>query len=511
MSMAPQLAMRQGQSLVMTPQLLQSIRLLQLSQLELDQFIAAEIEKNPLLKRDDADVLPDADHWGVSIEPDTGPQNTGPQDYSHQDTGPHAAAISLELDVSAAALSEKLDASLDNVFPDAAMAEPARLQRGEVSSNITDLEDTRAESISLKAHLSAQIALLRLSQEDRAIAATLTDALDDNGYLTVTLSEMAEAFSVSESAVRRLLNRLQTLEPAGVYAQSLSDCLALQLKAKDRFDPAMEALIENLPLLAKRDFAALQPLCGVNSEDLLDMLAEIRRLDPKPGAAFISSGAEPVVPDVIVGEASDGGWSVQLNPDALPRVLVDKVYYASIAPHARTNEDKVFLSECLKNANWLERSLDQRAKTILKVASEIVRQQDGFFAHGVSQLRPLSLRALADLVEMHESTISRVTVNKFMATPRGTFELRYFFTAAIQNSEEGEAHSAESVRHRIRAMIENELAKKVLSDDAIVDALMAEKIDIARRTVAKYRESMGIASSVERRREKKALASRAFS
>jgi RNA polymerase sigma-54 factor len=494
MSMVQQLGLRQGQSLVMTPQLLQSIRLLQLSQLELDQFIAAEIEKNPLLKREDgAEAVADADYWLPKSETGEAPATDG-------------STISTELDTSITALSEKLDAPLDNVFPDAIMAEPARLQRGETFSGGDEIEETRAESVTLKAYLNGQIALLRLSNEERPIASTLTDALDDNGYLSATLAEIAEAFVVPVNAVANLLVRLQTLEPAGAYARNLAECLALQLKAKDRFDPAMQALLDNLPLLAKRDFASLQPICGVDSADLLDMLAEIKRLDPKPGAAFLSSGAEAIVPDVIVAQAADGGWSVQLNPDALPRVLVDKVYYASIAPHARTDQDKLFLSECLKNANWLERSLDQRAKTILKVASEIIRQQDGFFVHGVSHLRPLSLRALADLVEMHESTISRVTVNKFMASPRGTFELRYFFTAAIQSSENGETHSAESVRHRIRAMIDNEKAKKVLSDDAIVDALLAEKIDIARRTVAKYRESMGIASSVERRREKKALA-----
>lgn len=499
MSMAPQLAVRQGQSLVMTPQLLQSIRLLQLSQLELDQFIAAEIEKNPLLKRDDgAENQPDAEFWLPSSEPpETGASEAGVAE---------STAVSAELDVSLTALSETLDAPLENVFPDSVMAEPARLQRGEANLSGAEIEDQCAETLSLKAYLDGQIALLRFSIQDRAIAAVLTDALDDNGYLTVTAAEIAAAFSVAEASVERVLTRLQTLEPAGAYARSLSECLALQLASKDRLDPAMQALLNHLPLLAKRDFAALQSLCGVDNADLLDMLSEIRRLDPKPGAAFIRSGAEAVVPDVIVSEAADGGWSVQLNPDCLPRILVDKVYYAKIAPRARSDDDKVFLSECLKNGYWLERSLDQRAKTILKVASEIVRQQDGFFVNGVSHLRPLSLRALADLVEMHESTISRVTVNKFMATPRGTFELRYFFTAAIQSSDDSQAHSAESVRHRIRSMIDNEKAKKVLSDDAIVDALLSENIDIARRTVAKYRESMGIASSVERRREKKALA-----
>jgi RNA polymerase sigma-54 factor len=300
-------------------------------------------------------------------------------------------AVSVELDVSSDALSGKLDAPLENVFPDAHMAEPARLQRGETNFSNDELEDNWAEPVTLKAHLNAQIALLRFSPADRAIAATLTDALDDNGYLTVVLADLAKALSADVSVVENALSRLQTLEPAGVYARTLAECLALQLAAHNRLDPAMQALLDHLPHLAKRDFTALQAICGVENADLLDMLAEIRRLDPKPGAAFLSYGAEPVVPDVIVGEAADGGWSVHLNPDALPRVLVDKVYYASIAPHARSQDDKIFLSECLKNANWLERSLDQRAKTILKVASEIVRQQDGFFVHGVSHLRPLSL------------------------------------------------------------------------------------------------------------------------
>ncbi|MCU0831771.1 MAG: RNA polymerase factor sigma-54 [Rhizobiaceae bacterium] len=509
MSISAQLQLRQGQALVMTPQLLQSIRLLQLSQLELEQFIASEIEKNPFLRRDDGADTPDDPSWHVA-----GDQPQG----SAEQAGDVSAdnVVSAELDVSAQALSSNLDAPLDTVFPDALpetlpglgdMGRGSAMQRDPFAALPDDLEDRLSAPPTLAEHLRAQLPLLRLSLADAALAHVLIDALDDNGYLPGDAADYGAELGVDEAGCEVLLRRLHTLEPAGVFARSLAECLALQLKAKNRLDPAMQALLAHLPLLAKRDFAALSPICSVDRDDLMDMLTEIRHLDPKPGAAFARSGAEPVVPDVVVGAAPAGGWAVTLNPDALPRVLVDRPYHARISGSARNEEDRLFLSECLKNATWLERSLDQRARTVLKVATEIVRQQDAFFVHGVSGLRPLTLRMLAELVEMHESTISRVTVNKFMATPRGTFELRYFFTAAIASADDaGDAHSAEAVRHRIRALIEAETARNVLSDDAIVDALKGEKIDIARRTVAKYREAMGIASSVERRREKRAVA-----
>jgi RNA polymerase sigma-54 factor len=491
------LQLRQGQSLVMTPQLLQSIRLLQLSHGELERFIDAEMEKNPLLRRADAALDgtagEDLPHWQPSGSDPVTPVSSEPVVEN---------LVSAELDTSPEDLAAKLDAPLDNVFPDAVPS--LRQPRGEGGEGL-DLEDARSAAPTLKSHLRDQAALLRLAPAASRIAGELIDALDDNGYLPADFDGLCADIGISAAAGEAVLACLQDLEPAGVFARSLAECLALQLKARDRLDPAMAALLAHLPLLAKRDFAALAPLCGVDRDDLIDMLGEIRRLDPKPGAAFLSEGAEPVVPDVVVSVAADGGWAVQLNPDALPRVLVDRPYHARVQAGARSDDDRLFLSECLKSATWLERSLDQRAKTILKVASEIVRQQDAFFIHGVSHLRPMNLRALAELVDMHESTISRVTVAKYMATPRGTFEMRYFFTAAIAGSDDAQAHSAESVRHRIRALIDAETAKDVLSDDALVDALKAEKIDIARRTVAKYREAMGIASSVERRREKRAL------
>jgi RNA polymerase sigma-54 factor len=301
---------------------------------------------------------------------------------------------------------------------------------------------------------------------------------------------------------------VQKFDPSGVGARNLAECLAIQLREFDRFDPAMEALVANLPLLAKRDYAALRKICGVDDEDLADMAAEIRRLDPKPGRAFGGGAIQPVVPDVIVRAAPDGSWLVELESDVLPRVLINQTYATQISKHKGNEADKSFVSNCLQTANWLTKSLEQRARTILKVASEIVRQQDAFFAHGVEHLRPLNLKTIADAIGMHESTVSRVTSNKYMSTPRGLFELKYFFTASIAAHSGGEAHSAESVRFRIKQMIDQENPNDILSDDAIVAKLKASNIDIARRTVAKYRESLRIPSSVERRREKMALLQR---
>ena len=283
-------------------------------------------------------------------------------------------------------------------------------------------------------------------------------------------------------------------------ARSLQECLSLQLIERDRFDPAMQKLMENLEIAARRDFRRLADLCGVDQEDVVDMLSELRTLTPRPGSAFAGEPAPTVTPDVYVREMSDGAFSVELNADTLPRVLLDRTYYAEISRVSRTEEDKTFISECQASANWLIKSLDQRARTILKVSSEIVRQQDGFFVHGVRALRPLNLKTVADAVEMHESTVSRVTSNKYVATPRGVFELKYFFSASIPATQGGESHSAEAVRHRIKEMIEKESREAVLSDDQIVERLRAHGIDIARRTVAKYRESLRIPSSVERRR-----------
>ena len=299
-----------------------------------------------------------------------------------------------------------------------------------------------------------------------------------------------------------MLAIVQGFDPPGVCARNLTECLAIQLKERDRFDPAMAVLVAHLDLLAKRDLAALRRICAVSEEDLTDMIAEIRQLNPKPGLAFGSTLVQPIVPDLFVRPGPDGGFLIELNSDTLPKVLVNQSYHAAVAKTAKNEKDKTYLADCLQTATWLIRALDQRAKTILKVATEIVRQQDGFFAHGVQHLRPLNLKTIADAISMHESTVSRVTANKYMATNRGIFELKYFFTSSIASSDGGEAHSAEAVRHRIRQLIDAESPEQVLSDDTIVEKLREAGIDIARRTVAKYREAMRISSSVQRRREK---------
>jgi RNA polymerase sigma-54 factor len=331
--------------------------------------------------------------------------------------------------------------------------------------------------------------------------------VDEAGYLTGDLDAVADKLGATRADVEAVLAILQTLDPPGVCARNLTECLALQLKDRDRYDPAMRTLVEHLDMLAKRDLAALRRLCGVNDEDLADMIAEIRNLNPKPGLAFGSTMVQPIVPDVYVRAGSNGAWQVELNSDTLPKVLISQRYYAQVSKTTRSDKDKTYLADCLQTATWLVRALDQRAKTILKVSSEIVRQQDAFFANGVQYLRPLNLKTVADAISMHESTVSRVTANKYMATTRGIFELKYFFTSSIAAADGGEAHSAEAVRHRIRQLIDAEAAGDVLSDDTIVDRLREAGIDIARRTVAKYREAMRIPSSVQRRREKQAAES----
>ncbi len=326
--------------------------------------------------------------------------------------------------------------------------------------------------------------------------------LDESGWLAGTTDEIASMLGCDVARVETVLARLQQFDPPGVFARDLKECLALQLRDRDRFDPAMEALIDNLELLGRRDKAALLKICGVDEEDLTDMVAEIRTLDPKPASNFREEAIQSVTPDILMQPHPDGGWFLELNQETLPRVLVNTEYFAEVSKGVRRKEDKEYVTERFQNANWLVKSLHQRATTILKVASEIVKQQDAFFRHGVEHLKPLILRDIAEAIEMHESTVSRVTTNKFMATPRGLYELKYFFTSSIQSATGGDAHSAESVRFRIKALIDSESPKAILSDDKIVDILRQDGIEIARRTVAKYREAMRIGSSVERRRMK---------
>jgi RNA polymerase sigma-54 factor len=504
MALSQRLEFRQTQALVMTPQLMQAIKLLQLSSLDLAAYVEGELERNPLLERASDDDAPAAEH--AVLEP------------GREGDAPTAADwIGTELETSRSSMEQGLGTELENVFPDdggekaSAPVETPPPAYSEWSGTGSggggedyNLESFVSAETTLADHLAEQLALAISNPAGRMIGQYLIDMVDEAGYLTGDLETVAEKLGAPLNDVELVLAVLQTFEPLGVGARNLTECLAIQLKERDHYDPAMQALVEHLELLAKRDLASLRRLCGVNDEDLVDMIAEIRTLNPKPGLAFGSTTVQPIVPDVFVRSAPDGTWQVELNSDTLPKVLINQRYYTQVSKTTRNDKEKAYIADCLQTATWLVRALDQRAKTILKVSSEIVRQQDGFFAKGVRHLRPLNLKTIADAIGMHESTVSRVTANKYMATSRGIFELKYFFTSAIAAADGGEAHSAEAVRHRIRQLIDDESAEDVLSDDTIVDKLRSAGIEIARRTVAKYREAMRIPSSVQRRREKQA-------
>jgi RNA polymerase sigma-54 factor len=497
MALSQRLELRQSHALVMTPQLMQAIKLLQLSNLDLAAYVENEVERNPLLEqtgegeggqdrrsgeRDDAPAAPTGDESGI---------------------GPGATAesrASAELDAprdDADAAPTRAGTDTPQGYAEWGSGGSSRGEDGDYN-----LEAFVSAETTLADHLAEQLALAIPDPARRMIGQYLVDMVDEAGYLTGELAQVCERLGAPLSEVEAVLAILQAFEPPGVCARNLTECLAIQLRERDRFDPAMQALVAHLDLLAKREIAALRKLCGVSDEDLADMIAEIRQLNPKPGLAFGSTLVQPIVPDVFVRPSPDGTFLVELNSDTLPRVLVNQEYYTQVSVTARSDKDKTYLSDCMQSATWLIRALDQRAKTILKVSSEIVRQQDAFFAHGVQHLRPLNLKTIADAISMHESTVSRVTANKYMATNRGIFELKYFFTSAIAASDGGGAHSAEAVRHRIRQLVDGENARDVLSDDTIVERLRDAGIDIARRTVAKYREAMRIPSSVQRRREK---------
>jgi RNA polymerase sigma-54 factor len=437
MALSASLFLRQSQTLAMTPQLMQSIQLLQMTHFELNQFIELEVEKNPLLEfAANDDTAAGTDRHGkddLHITPDERSDRDNAEGATFDPLGD---VYDSTTSITGERMSEQLDANFENVFPDDTT--PQRADAPELlsqwksmpggegeSSDGYDLDDFVANRVTLRDFLNEQVPFSVHGAADLLIAQHLIDQLDEAGYLHADIAEMAERLGCATTDVARVLNSLQQLDPPGVFARTLSECLAIQLRARNRLDPAMAALLDNLELLARRDFASLKRTCGVDEEDLIDMLAEIRKLDPKPGTGFEASHSEAIMPDIVVRPAHDGSWAVELNPDTLPRVLVNQTYYATVSRHAPKNSaDHAFLTECLQTANWLTRSLDQRAKTIMKVATEIVRQQDAFLMNGVDHLRPLNLKTVADAIKMHESTVSRVTSNKYMLTPRGLFELK---------------------------------------------------------------------------------------
>ncbi|MBV9931049.1 MAG: RNA polymerase factor sigma-54 [Alphaproteobacteria bacterium] len=488
MGLGPRLDLRQSQSLVMTPQLQQAIRLLALSNLEVESFIAEEIERNPLLESagGEGEETPPPEPMAEAGEPATADElMLG---------GGDGAALDLDLNDENLHQDSAADRGLDGGLSLEGMGSGGGEGEG------PDFDSFEAGEVSLHEHLLAQ-AGERLDAQDWLTARQIIELIEETGWLGGSLLDIAQRLGVPLGEVERVLAIVQTFDPAGVGARSLAECLALQAKEADRYDPAMARLIDNLDYLGKGNLGALRRICGVDDEDLADMIRELRAYDPKPGCRFAQgSRIEAVVPDVFVARRA-GGWAIELNSATLPKLLVNRTYYAELATGA-DRRSKAWLSECLASANWLTKALDQRARTIVKVTAEIVKQQDGFFRHGVAHLRPLTLRQVAEVIGMHESTVSRVTSNKYLFCERGLFELKYFFTSGIQSADGGDAVSAEAVKSHIRALIAAEPADRILSDDQLVELLRAKGFDIARRTVAKYREALGIGSSVQRRRQK---------
>jgi RNA polymerase sigma-54 factor len=493
MALAPRMELKQGQGLVMTPQLQQAIKLLQMSTQELGAYIEQELERNPVLERAD-----EHEEFGEVEVASPEASSEGPQELCVSADAPDPMA------------EGALDASYEDTHVDADMRAVEAIgssvdwtKAGDGRGGYEDLEsfeNALVQHLSLRDHLELQAAPAFSDPADRLVAAYLIDHVDDAGYLRVDMQEVALRLGVECAYLERIVQVLQSFEPTGVCARSVEECLAAQLRERDRYDPAMQTLVENLDLLAKRDLKTLYDLCGVDGVDLADMISEIKALTPKPGAAFGIQENGAIVPDVFVREGPFGTWVVELNSDTLPRLLVNNAYCETVSRTARTEDERSYVAEAQADASWLVKSLDQRARTILKVSKEIVRQQDGFLTYGVAHLRPLILKDVASAIEMHESTVSRVTSNKFISTPRGVFELKYFFTAAIQSSDGGDTHSAEAVRYRIKSLIDEEPSLDPLSDDRIVEILRETGVDIARRTVAKYRETLRIPSSVQRRR-----------
>tara|TARA_B100001939_G_scaffold348187_1_gene373543 strand:- start:1814 stop:3361 length:1548 start_codon:yes stop_codon:yes gene_type:complete len=511
MALTPRLELKQTQTLVMTPQLQQAIRLLQYSNMELTDFVLQEVEKNPFLDVADSSAEqnnPGADQDNQSPpkpENDRSEKPTGSDEYLSQDvTRSDQTDSPLDTDYENVFNNDTTTDGLGSLSDSLSLngSRPLKGSNGGFEESDFPLDQRLERSETLAEHLEEQLNMMPLPPEDKLILQYMIGMLDEAGYLLEDLETLAERFGCSTAEIERVLLIGQTFDPAGVFARNLSECLKIQQRERNRLDPAMETLLDNLDILAKRDYNTLKRLCRVDNEDLKEMIEEIQSLNPKPGLIFDGAIVQTVIPDVFIRKDPKGEWYVELNNETLPKVLLNNVYHAKIREQTKNKEDREYLADCMASANWLVKALDQRARTILKVSRELVRLQKEFFEKGIKYLKPLNLKTIAEAIDMHESTVSRVTANKYIATNRGIFEMKYFFTTAISATKEGDAHSAESVKYSIKSLIDNEDPKKILSDDKLVELLQAEGIDIARRTVAKYREAMNIPSSIQRRRIK---------
>lgn len=459
---------RQQQNLVMTPQMQQAIKLLQMSNLELQDYLEEEIAQNPLLEKAETDA------------------------DAREDTSDDRPV-------------EKPEKPEEDFDAGSSMAAMGQGGKNDFSEDERGFEETTAKQVNLRDHLIEQLTIAAGDNLDKTIGTFLIDHLDEAGYLRETADELAAQLGIAPQRVETILAKLKKFDPAGIFAYDLAECLTLQLEDRNALDAPMQKLLKNLHLLGQHDYAALAKVCDVHANVVKEMAQELRTLHPKPAAMFDHTVVQTAIPDVLMKKLPKevgGGWRIELNAETLPRVLINNEYYTTVSEHAKDKKEREYLTTQMNNASWLVKALDQRAQTILKVASEIVESQDAFFLFGIEYMKPLTLREVAEAIGMHESTVSRVTTGKFIGTPRGLLELRFFFSSSIEGTD-GFSLSSEAVKSKIKTLTEQEDANSVLSDDDIVELLKKDGIDIARRTVAKYREAMNIPSSVQRRRIKK--------
>lgn len=480
MTISQRIDQRQQQSLVMTQQLQQSIKLLQLSSLDLQDFIATEIEKNPLLSEGEVSA-----------------------DSSQTDSDQHSSTE----DEQRGLREEIVDAQFSDRQEREVSDHHYSSSAGSFSGYTGDgnlLEKTVSEKVSLRDHLTEHLLCSTEDISQRIIGMHLIDMVNASGYLADNYAELTDVLQCSSEELEAVVYLLQKVEPAGLCARNVAESMAIQLEEKGELTELMQGLLDHLDLLSRSDYVGLRKALGISREELIEMVEELRLLNPKPGLAFDYEEVQAIQPDIFV-RARGRDWEIELNPLSLPKVLVNNDYYAEVTEKTRDKEEKSYLGEQLSHANWLVKSLDQRAQTILKTTKEIVKRQANFFRHGVRYLKPLTLKEVADAIEMHESTISRVTSNKYLACNGATYELKFFFTSSVQSSFGGDDISSKAVQHLIQSLVEAETdAKSVLSDEAIATKLQDQGVDVARRTVAKYRDILNIPSSAQRKRQFKA-------
>lgn len=505
MVMKASLQLKMGQSLTMTPQLQQAIRLLQLSTLDLQQEIQQALESNPMLETSEEDEQ--AETRETNSQQEEPVQDTASEGEPDEDNwdAPEAPTDWAEDDPRQETIPD--DLPVDTAWEDIYQSAPATSSRNDDDQDF-DFESRNHVADTLQDHLEWQLNLTPMSDRDRAIGYALLDAVDNRGYLTSTLEEIHSGLTntpdddpVELDEVVTVLRRLQHFDPPGVFARDLQECLLIQLGQLPAETPwlpqARLVLTHYLNLLGNRDYAQLLRRSRLKEDQLREVLKVITSLNPHPGDALDQAEPDYIIPDVIVRKEKDR-WRVELNPEVAPRIRVN-AGYASLIRRADSSADNTYLRDQLQEAKWFIKSLQSRNETLLKVATRIVEHQQGFLDHGDEAMKPLILSDIAQAVEMHESTISRVTTQKYMHTPRGIFELKYFFSSHVNTDEGGECSST-AIRAMIRKMISAELPKKPLSDNKIATMLGDQGIQVARRTVAKYREAMNIPPSNERKR-----------